>query len=163
MKTDIAITAQDRNRLQRLFVDRNTPSKVVWRAQIVLATADGESVKSICRLTGKSKPCVWRWQARFAEEGVEGLLRDKTRPPGRKPLSDAIKAKVLTKTATETPPNATVVLSVDDPRRLLPLHHRLEALHHHEDRGCDRHARACPAGVKAGAGKPRAQAPAAVG
>jgi hypothetical protein len=32
------------------------------------------------RQTGKSKTCVWRWQERFATEGVEGLLRDKTRP-----------------------------------------------------------------------------------
>ena len=23
--------------------------------------------------------CVWRWQERFAAEGLEGLLRDKTR------------------------------------------------------------------------------------
>jgi len=107
MKTDITITSQDRVRLKRLIADRNTPAKVVWRAQIVVATADGESVKAICRLTGKSKPCVWRWQARFAEEGVDGLLRDKTRPPGRKPLSPEIKAKVLAKTTTETPPNAT--------------------------------------------------------
>jgi transposase len=107
MKTDITITDQNRIELERLVCDRNTPAKVVWRAQIVLATADGESVKAICRLTGKSKPCVWRWQGRFAEEGVDGLKRDKTRPPGRKPLSHEIKTKVLTKTATETPENAT--------------------------------------------------------
>jgi transposase len=107
MKTDVTVTPQDRKHLERLIADRNTPAKVVWRAQIVLATADGESVKAICRLTGKSKPCVWRWQARYAEEGVEGLKRDKTRPPGRQPLPDEIKTKVLTKTATEMPPNAT--------------------------------------------------------
>ena len=32
--------------------------------------------------TGKSKTCVWRWQERFMTEGVDGLLREKTRPPG---------------------------------------------------------------------------------
>ncbi len=73
----------------------------------MLASADGESVKAIARLTGKSKPCVWRWQKRFAEEGVDGLLRDKTRPPGRKPLPQKVKLKVLKMTATVTPPNAT--------------------------------------------------------
>lgn len=72
----------------------------------MLATADGLGTNAIMRLTGKSKPCVWRWQARFVEEGVEGLLRDKTRPPGTKPLSDAVKRKVLAKTATETPADA---------------------------------------------------------
>jgi hypothetical protein len=34
---------------------------------------------AIMRDTGKSKTCVWRWQERFADEGFEGLLRDKTR------------------------------------------------------------------------------------
>ncbi len=107
MKTDITVTSEDRVRLERLVADRNTPAKVVWRARIVLATADGESVKAIGRATGKSKPCVWRWQKRYAAEGVDGLERDKTRPPGRKPLPAALKAKVLAKTVRETPPAAT--------------------------------------------------------
>ena len=94
MKTDIIVTSEDRARLERVVGDRNTPAKVVWRARIVLASADGNTVKAVARLTGKSKPCVWRWQARFAEEGVEGLLRDKTRPPGRKPLPQSVKLKV---------------------------------------------------------------------
>lgn len=107
MKTDITVTAEERVRLAGLISDRNSASKAVWRARIVLLTADGEAIKAICRATGKSKPCVWRWQKRFADEGVDGLLRDKTRPPGRKPLSAATKAKVLAKTARETPPDAT--------------------------------------------------------
>jgi transposase len=87
--------------------DRNTPRKVVWRADIVLATADGLGTMAIMRRTGKSKPCVWRWQTRFIEAGVDGLLRDKTRPGRKKPLSADVKLKVLAKTAQERPPNAT--------------------------------------------------------
>ena len=41
------------------------------------------------------------------EAGVDGLLRDKSRPPGTPPLSAAIKTLVLTKTMRETPPDAT--------------------------------------------------------
>jgi hypothetical protein len=73
----------------------------------VLATADGCGTTEIMQRTGKSKPCVWRWQERYVEEGVDGLLRDKTRPPGKKPLPAAIKHKVLTRTANGTPVNAT--------------------------------------------------------
>ena len=61
----------------------------------------------IMRRTGTSKPTVWRWQARYLEAGVDGLLRDKSRPPGRPPLASAIKMLVLTKTMRETPANAT--------------------------------------------------------
>ena len=103
----IYVSPSNRARLAALIGARNTPSKVVWRAKIVLATADGHGTNEIMRRTGKSKPCVWRWQERYIEEGVDGLLRDKTRPPGKKPLSLAVKRKVLTKTASETPPNAT--------------------------------------------------------
>lgn len=101
------VSAAERESLQRLVADRNTPAKVVWRAKIILGSADGLGTMAIMRATGKSKPCVWRWQERFAAEGVDGLVRDKTRPPGRAPLSAAVKRKVLAKTANETPPDAT--------------------------------------------------------
>jgi len=101
------VSAADRTRLRLLVSDRNTPAKVVWRAKIILASADGLGTMAIMRATGKSKPCVWRWQERFAAEGVDGLTRDKTRKPGRAPLSAAVKRKVLAKTAGETLPEAT--------------------------------------------------------
>ena len=109
MRDDIClyVSPANRARLERLVADRNTPRKVVWRADIVLATADGLGTMAIMRRTGKSKPCVWRWQKRFIEAGVEGLLRDKTRPGRKKPLSAEVKLKVLAKTAQERPPNAT--------------------------------------------------------
>jgi transposase len=109
MRDDIClyVSPANRARLERLVADRNTPRKVVWRADIVLATADGLGTMAIMRRTGKSKPCVWRWQKRFIEAGVDGLLRDKTRPGRKKPLSAAVKLKVLAKTAQERPPNAT--------------------------------------------------------
>jgi hypothetical protein len=45
--------------------------------------------------TGKSKTCVWRWQERFMAQGVDGLLRDKTRPPGIAPLEATLIDKVV--------------------------------------------------------------------
>jgi transposase len=109
MRDDIClyVSPANRARLERLVADRNTPRKVVWRADIVLATADGLGTMAIMRRTGKSKPCVWRWQKRFIEAGVEGLLRDKTRPGRKQPLAAEVKLKVLAKTAQERPPNAT--------------------------------------------------------
>jgi len=103
----IYVSPAHRVRLEAIITDRNSSSKAVWRARIVLATADGLGTTAIMKHTGKSKPCVWRWQERYVEEGVEGLLRDKTRPPGKKPLSAAVKRKVLARTASEMPPNAT--------------------------------------------------------
>ena len=53
MKTDITITAHERRQLERLIANRNTPAKVVWRREIVLATADGETVTAIMRRDGQ--------------------------------------------------------------------------------------------------------------
>src|SRR5262245_47020798 len=101
------VSPANRTRLEAIIADRNSSSKAVWRAKIVLATADRLGTNAIMQRTGKSKPCVWRWQERYIAEGVDGLMRDKTRPPGKKPLSAAVKRKVLAKTASEAPPNAT--------------------------------------------------------
>jgi len=101
------MSAANRSRLEVIIKDRNSSRKAVWRAEIVLATADGHGTNEIMRRTGKSKPCVWRWQERFVDEGVEGLLRDKTRPSRVAPLSEKVKLAVLTKTAKETPADAT--------------------------------------------------------
>ena len=101
------VSPANRARLEAIVKDRNSMRKAVWRAKIVLATADGCGTNEIMRRTGKSKPCVWRWQERYIEEGVDGLLRDKTRPSRVPPLSEDVKLAVLTKTASETPPDAT--------------------------------------------------------
>jgi transposase len=101
------VSAANRRVLDAIIADRNSSSKAVWRAQIVLATADGLGTNAIMARTGKSKPCVWRWQERYIEAGVAGLLRDKTRPPGKAPLPAHVVRRVLTKTARETPPDAT--------------------------------------------------------
>ncbi len=37
----IDVRAADRDRLERIVVDRNSPQKHVWRARIILATAAG--------------------------------------------------------------------------------------------------------------------------
>ena len=97
----------DRAQLQALLTDRNTPRKVAWRAEIVLATADGCGTNEIMRRAETSKPTVWRWQARYLDEGVAGLRRDKTRPSRVPPLPRETRLKVITRTVQETPPNAT--------------------------------------------------------
>lgn len=92
MRTGISFTVSqsDRDRLTALVDDRNAPQKHVWRASIVLLSAEGAGTIEIMRRTGKSKTCVWRWQERFAEEGFEGLLRDRTRPSRIPPLGPEV-------------------------------------------------------------------------
>ncbi len=103
----IWVSPGDRNLLERLVSDRNTLQKHVWRARIVLLSGDRLGTMEIMRRAGKSKPTVWRWQARYIEAGVEGLLHDRPRGPGKRPLGEEVTALVLTKTMREKPPKAT--------------------------------------------------------
>jgi transposase len=91
----VNVTRADRRRLEAIILDRGAPQKHVWRAQIILATADGCGTTEIIRRSGKAKPVVWRWQERFMREGVDGLLRDKTRKPGKPPLPAVTVQKVI--------------------------------------------------------------------
>jgi len=97
----------DRAQLEALCANRNSPRKVVWRAEIVLATADGCGTSEIMRRAQTSKPTVWRWQERYLDEGVAGLRRDKTRPSRVPPLPREARLKVIAKTVREAPPDAT--------------------------------------------------------
>ena len=104
MRTGITfeVCVADRARLEAVVADRNSPQKHVWRAGIILATADGAGTVEIMRRTGKSKPCVWRWQERFMAEGVDGLLRDKTRPSRIPPLEPGVVLRIVDLTLTRS-------------------------------------------------------------
>lgn len=101
------LSPDDRARLEAVVDDRNTPRKLAWRAEIVLATADGHGTAEVMRRAKTSKPTVWRWQQRYLDAGVAGLMRDKTRPSRVPPLPRETRLKVIAKTVRETPANAT--------------------------------------------------------
>jgi transposase len=104
---NVIVPAEDRERLLAIIGDRNRPLKHVQRAKIILSSADRLPVVEVARQAGLSRPAVWRWQQRYGEQGIEGLLRDKTRKPGKAPLSAKIVAKVLELTCSEPPGEAT--------------------------------------------------------
>jgi transposase len=56
---------------------------------------------------GCAKATVWRWQERFMAAGVDGLLQDKSRPPGKAALPQAVVERVVDLTLGEPPGEAT--------------------------------------------------------
>src|ERR671911_55641 len=101
------VCGDDRARLEAIVADRNRAQKHVLRARIVLHSAARLSVAEVARRVGVGRPAVWRWQRRFAETGVDGLLRDATRKPGKAPLADATVHRVVALTCAEPPGEAT--------------------------------------------------------
>src|SRR5256714_972867 len=102
----VVLSSAEREQLAAIAADRNRPRKHVERARIVLASADRHSAQRVAQSIGVSRPTVWRWQQRFAESGVEGLLRDKTRKPGKAPLAAETTARMVALTCSEPPHQA---------------------------------------------------------
>jgi Winged helix-turn helix len=98
------VSDTDRRALTATVTDRNSPQKQVWRAQVVLLTANGCGTMELTRRAGTSKTSVRRWQERFLAEGVPGLLRDKTRPARIPPLGTEVEERVVA--ATGEGPNS---------------------------------------------------------
>ncbi len=109
MRTGVsfALTPADGRSLECVVADRNAPQKHVWRCRIVLGTADGLGTMEIMRTARVAKTAVWRWQERFMREGVDGLLRDKTRPSRIPPLGPEVAETVVRLTLGEPPGETT--------------------------------------------------------
>jgi transposase len=75
------------------------------RAQIVLWRADGFSVADIVRMSGASKPTVYKWVDRYERFGVDGLtdLPRSGRPPE---VPDSVRSRIVALTRC-TPPAET--------------------------------------------------------
>ena len=103
----INVSDRDREQLNQLVRNGNTPQKVALRARIVLFSADGLSTGEIMNQLGTSTPTITRWRDRYVTDGIPGLLKDRSRP-GRKPRIEETKVReVVDRTLQEKPSNAT--------------------------------------------------------
>jgi transposase len=103
----VIVSAEDLVRIAAIVGDRSRPLKHVQRARVVLYSADRLPVLEVARLAGVSRPAVWRWQRHYAEGGVERLLREGSRKPGKTPVPTAKIAEVLAMTCAEPPGETT--------------------------------------------------------
>ena len=86
----------------RIVGDRNTPQKHAARARIILATADGCGTMEIMRRSGTVEAGRLALAGALHAEGVDGLLRDKTRQPGKAPLPAEMVKRVVDLTLART-------------------------------------------------------------
>ena len=103
----LVLTSSQRADLDALVRSGKTPQRVVARALIVLAAADGTPINAIARECGMSRPTVYLWRRRFAQAGVVGLVKDAPRPGRRLTLTPERIANVVDATLHTTPPDAT--------------------------------------------------------
>jgi transposase len=77
------------------------PSKAAIRLLAILNRADGKTLESISDFLSGSLSSVVRYIKRFNADGLESLLKDKTRKPGKAPVSVETKNKLCVVACTE--------------------------------------------------------------
>jgi len=100
-------SSADRAQLEALVAQGRTPQKTAQRARIVLMLINRAKPSHVARTLGLSRMRIRLWAQRYVAKGVEGLLRDATRPPGREPVSPERIATIVEMTLRTTPAHAT--------------------------------------------------------
>ena len=101
------ITNDDIELMDKILSAGNLQHKYAVRLQTVCNRAKGKTTNDTASFLGINIVTVSRYVHRFNTGGIESLLRDKTRLPGKAPISDEIKNELCRIVCNEKPANAT--------------------------------------------------------
>jgi transposase len=103
----IELTASQRAKLLRMSKARSSSIRTRERAKIILLATEGLQNKEISLRLGQDVKKVGRWRRRFAEGGIEAILKDKSRPGRIAPISARTKSKIIKLTTDSKPEGST--------------------------------------------------------
>ena len=109
MRVAIPIILKDsiRNKLTRYSTATNISPKLRIRSQIVLFASEGLTNQEIAKRLGQDQPKVGRWRKRFAEHGLLGIEKDKSRPGRIRALDKSKESEIIRMTIETKPEGAT--------------------------------------------------------
>jgi putative transposase len=103
---ELTLSDDERSQLLAIARSRSLPHGIVRRAEIVLASADGETNKAIAQRLKLNQLTVGKWRRRYLDEGIEGL-HDELRSGRPRSLDDERVAEVINTALQGPPPHAT--------------------------------------------------------
>jgi transposase len=101
----ITVSAEDRAELGRIVGASSSEVRLVERARIVLAAAEGLKGLEIADRVGCSEPTVVKWRGRYARDGLDGL-RDAPRSGPPLTHGPVTRALLIAKACTRPTPTA---------------------------------------------------------
>jgi transposase/DNA-binding CsgD family transcriptional regulator len=103
----VVLTDEERVVLERWARGRSTPARLVQRARIVLAAAQGKRNDKIAAELACTRRTAGVWRNRFIAKRLAGIEKDALRP-GRTPtITPQLTQAIIDKTTREKPPAAT--------------------------------------------------------
>ena len=104
---NITVSDEDRRILEKWLKSRAVNAKQKQRAKIILMSADGLPTSELMQKLKVSNPTLNLWRRRYKTEGIEALIKAKSRPSGITPLPQEKVQEVLSLTMTGKPVGAT--------------------------------------------------------
>ncbi|WP_395111388.1 IS630 family transposase [Actinomadura sp. SCN-SB] len=101
----VELSKQQRSSLESVIRQGEYDRSVAARAQIVLWRAEGRSVAEIARMSGATRPTVYKWLDRYESSGLDGLI-DQDRPGRPRGIPESVRSRVVALTR-RTPPAST--------------------------------------------------------
>jgi putative transposase len=98
----LVLNESERDELERMTRSHSAPHGLVRRAQIILASANGEVNTAIAHRLGVSNPTVCHWRKKWFEHGLVGLYGEAR--PGRPRTHDETAVAHLLRTVLDKQP-----------------------------------------------------------
>jgi transposase len=98
---------EDKDLMEKLLEAGQIKHKVARRLVIILRRAEGMSAQEIATTYGVGRSTVSTEVKRYNENGIEALLHEKTRKPGKAPVSEEVKNEICNVACHEKPPEGT--------------------------------------------------------
>ena len=102
----LVLSDEERSYLERQARRRRVARSISDRCRMILRCADGLTNKAVAAEIGVHEHTVGKWRRRFLKERIEGLS-DEPRPGRPRTLTDDQVAKVVERTLSATPADAT--------------------------------------------------------
>ena len=103
-KYGVRLEPEQRDRLEHLVRAGKSSARVTTRARILLKTDDGWSAPQAAQALDVVEGTVYRIKRRFAETGVEGVLRDRPQAHRYRKLDDRGEAHLIALACSPAPP-----------------------------------------------------------
>ena len=102
-KYGVQLMPEQRNQLQHLIRAGKGSARVIIRARILLKTDEGWTAPQVAEALDVAEGTVFRIKRRFAEAGLEGVLKDRPQAHRYRKLDDRGEAHLITLACSEPP------------------------------------------------------------
>ena len=102
-KFAVRLTPEERDQLEHMARAGRSPARVAARARILLKTDESWSASRVAQALDVAEGTVFRVKQRFAEEGLDGALKDRVQAKRYRKLDDRGEAHLIALACSPAP------------------------------------------------------------